>query len=211
MADFDGAGGVLDEAMRRLSAHAPHAEIMHSVITHLAGRYPHPAWQAAQDIDWVADLDASRSWFSSILTGDTPPANVSGLWFGINEPVRAGGTVCDFYLGGSTDTLDEEWPADLTWFPTADYALSPALAQVHRAGRRKDLDPDPNVTWLLDYAVPLALVASTVVHLLREMSAELWLGGANRRLIALGHDSGVFNHIATITAEAVDVPPLTIG
>ncbi len=133
------------------------------------------------------------------------------MWFGINEPVHAGGVVCDFYSGGSTEALDEEWPADLTWFPTADYAFSPALTQVHRTGRRADCNPEPDVTWLLDYTVPLTVVASTVVHLLREVPADVWLGGADRRHIALGHDSGAINHIATITTEAIDLPPLAIG
>ncbi len=103
MTDFDTAGAVLAEAMRRLTAGAPHAEIMDAVVTDLAGRYPHPAWQVAQDIEWVADLDASRSWFSGMVTG-APHRGVAGLWFGINEPVRAGGVACDFYLGGRAPT-----------------------------------------------------------------------------------------------------------
>ncbi len=180
---------------------------------HRGDTTPHgrrPAWQELHGIDWVADLDASRSWFSGIVTGDPPPREVTGLWFGINEPVRAGGTVCDFYLSGSTEPLEEEWPAEVSWFPRGDYVLSPALAQVYRAGRREDLHRDPSVTWLLDYAVPLALVASTVVHLLREVPAESWLGGADRRHVALGHDSGAIND-ATVTADAIDLPPLTIG
>ncbi len=59
--------------------------------------------------------------------------------------------------------------------------------------------------------MPLALVASTVVHLLREVAAELWLGEAACRHVALGPDSGAMNHITTITAEGVDLPPLTFS
>ncbi len=90
-----------------------------------------PVWEQVAAIDWDADREHCRKWILALLGAETPGPSITGLWFGIFNPVRDGHVGSDFYITGSSSYPLDDWMLESAWTPTGRYAQSPAQAQIY--------------------------------------------------------------------------------
>lgn len=143
-------------------------------------------WDLYTEYDWRQDAQHCRNWLAELLLDDAPGSAITGFWFGIFNPMRQGRPRSDFYVTGSAHYPSVDWVFSQDWQPSGRYAHSPGQAALYRLAESEG----PNIVAIVDYVLTFAHAAATVNDLIVEIDSSRLLDGAERRGIAVGHDSG---------------------
>ena len=175
----------------------PVAAAMNELIAQCAQAMPHGDWPSFAGLAFADDVDRLQSWLETLLSREPPGTEIDGLWFGLFNPIYDGDhPTADLYAaGGHYDPSDPEWMCDLAWFPNGRYAQSQVLGDIYRLAYQ---DPDHGLG--NDAEFPLCLAyAGLAVRTLAERIGETLRGGATRRGLTVGFDSGDWLCVGTLT------------
>lgn len=161
---------------------------------------PHGSWDAYKDLNWSEDARHCRDWFERLLQDSTPGPAITGFWFGIFNPVRQGHAASDFYVTGSAQYPSDDWIFSQDWEPIGRYAYSPAQSAIYGLADSSS----PHVLAVVDYILTFAHAAATVNDLMHDIESSLWLGGSERRGVAVGHDSGDALFLGELSPQGLD-------
>ena len=167
------------------------------VIARCAAEVDDPAWEAIAAIDFEGAWQRDERWFDDLIAAEPPDLAVTGLWFGVFNPVYVDDVaVSDFYAAGSTHFgSNPEWMCHLDWWPDGRYAHSKAQEEIYRLGSQGSADAEH----LADYVVTFAHAALTVRRLVERPGAIKALARDPGLAIAVGHDSGDGILLGTLT------------
>ena len=163
-------------------------ERMRLVVTECETQRPHPDWAQFRTLDYSADAEAMTRWLDLALSGEVFEDRYQGLWFGLNNPVRAGIATADLYAGATaqfeSDSLD--WATSPIVNPEQCELESAVLASVYRLayGSEGGLENDAEYPIALAYG---AIVSCEVLARSERHAMFKHLRGA-----AAGFDSGDF-------------------
>ena len=159
---------------------------MARVLEACATTRPHIDWARLAELDFGGDLTRVRTWFAQLITEDPPGDEITGLWFGVFNPVGAEEPMLtDVYVTGAVYAgRDHDWTCDPTWAPGRRYARSHALAEVGRIAYADRPDALGNDA---EYPVCLAYAALAARDVTRDLAESL---GRVPRVIAVGFDAG---------------------
>lgn len=160
-------------------------------------------WKRLRNLDFQKDADNLSQWLKRLLKKEPPPEKISGLWFGLFNPVLDDGDPsCQMYVGGSSafdpDSDSNEWACQLSWRPKGQYSTSQVLTELYRP---VEAITKGQVSYLGEPFLChgyIALVVANWCH--GPMRANL-LGDAAVRAVVMGHDSGDFYRIAVLRAK----------
>lgn len=154
-----------------------------------------------------------------VLSSDPPGASITGLWFGLFNPIRQGVPTADLYVAGSPyDSDNEEGNIPLHWRPASEEAGSPVLHGIYRIAYPDFLAHGDSteaakeayreaMKRLLgndaEYPLCLAYAALAVRWLATQLEPELLLGGATERVLVTGFDSGDYICIGALTESGL--------
>jgi hypothetical protein len=175
-------------------------EVVRQAVAVCAEVVPQARWDEFANLDWRLDARQARDWLGSLLRNEPSEPTITGFWFGLFNPIVNGQPTSDFYIAGSTHYPSDDWISDHDWEPTGRYAHSPAQAEMHRLAATEGSE----VLAVVDYVLTFAHAAATVNDLIAETESHLLLGGAQRRGIAVGHDSGDALFLGELTARGFD-------
>lgn len=136
--DYEKLGLVLSEeigAERRIS------DSMDRLIDFCESSRPHYDWQRLRELPYD-NLSSLQQWIGRPFRREPPAMQITGLWFGLFNPVIGGEPVADLYVCGSTrfNAQDEtfDWACDPEWWPESRYARSDILADIYRIAYQED-------------------------------------------------------------------------
>ncbi len=172
------------------------------MISRCAAEVDDPAWEAISTIDFEAAWQRDERWFDDLVTDEPPDPAVTGIWFGIFNPVYVDDlVVSDFYAAGSTHFgSDPEWMCQLDWWPDRRYAHSEAQEKIYRLGSQGSAEAGH----LADYVVTFSHAALTVRRLVERPAAINALARDSGLAIAVGHDSGDGVLLGTLTTKGFE-------
>lgn len=184
--DMDAAGA---QVLRLARARREVPAGMEELIAWCARHRPHRSWPALRRINWAADVKRLERWLTGVLRDQPPPATIDGLYFGLFNPTSdEGAPSADLYVAGNPyDAEDPDWICDPAWWPAARYAGSKALARLYRVAYADGASGLGNDA---EYPLGLGYAVLAVGHLCRTLGETLLSGGAQRRAVATGFDSG---------------------
>ncbi|WP_342377155.1 hypothetical protein NVS55_37830 [Myxococcus stipitatus] len=169
------------------------------IIRFCAPARPHPDWAALEALDVEGDLRHLQAWLETLLRTSPPPASVTGLWFGLFNPMVKDRVTADLHLIGATyDGTALDWLFRERWGRDTPDAASSVLEAIYQIayGRDDGLGNDA------EYALALAYAALAVRHVARLMGSRL-LGEAVQRVLLVGFDSGDFLCIGAVRKEGL--------
>lgn len=107
--ETSGLGGFWREMKTEIQSQRTVAQGMRRVVRYCANVDPDPRWKRFSELAVQDDLARLRAWLEAVLTDDPPPAEITGLWFGLVNLDRAGKPTLDMYVAGERHSGD---PAD---------------------------------------------------------------------------------------------------
>jgi len=191
---------LFDEIERVVKSALPVAEGLRRVIQFCERTRPHEDWAALRALDVDADLPRLHEWLQSILRTTPPPAQTTGLWFGLFNPgFGDGGVTADLHvIGAPYSSEDHDWIFRERWgqdTPDAESAVLDAIYQ-RAYGSKDGLENDA------EYPLCLAYAALAIRHLAQTMGPAL-LRDAEQRVLCVGFDSGDSLCIGAIRKEGL--------
>ncbi|HJZ88792.1 MAG TPA: hypothetical protein VKN99_26655 [Polyangia bacterium] len=161
---------------------------MKKIIGRCRRSAPDPDWKRFLEIDFASDVERLREWLTRVFASP-PPADQTGLWFGLCTPVLEGGSVCDLRVHAAVyDSENAEWPCWLNWEPSEPYARSQALASIYRIAYRSE-----RADYLgnnAEYPLCLGYAGLALRSVLSGVDPPRVVAGANQRVALLGWDGG---------------------
>jgi hypothetical protein len=77
-------------------------EGLQRIIQFCEREHPHPHWSSLRALNVDGDLQRLREWLQAIMQTMPPPAQVTGLWFGLFNPgTDEGGVTADLHVMGA--------------------------------------------------------------------------------------------------------------
>lgn len=175
------------------------AEGFQRVIQFCAREVPHPDWAPLHALDVDGDASHLREWLETIMHATSPPAEVTGLWFGLFNPIVDGRPTADVrVIGAPYSSEDPDWIFRERWgqgTPRAGSAVLDAVLQI-AYGREDSLGIDA------EYPLCLVYAALAIRQLAQSMGPEL-LRDAEQRVLNVGFDSGDFICIGALRHEGL--------
>jgi len=190
-------------------------EGMARIVDFCSQAIPHPQWDVFRDpryLDFEYDLPYLSGRFERIFGPEPPPDDVDGLWFGLFNPYYREEPTADMHVGGGMGAFEnpDTWANELTWVPQAGrITRSQVLHEIYRIAYygMEDDGWTPGLGNDAEYALCLTYASLVVRWLATTLPTHLLLGGASKRVIQVGFDSGDFLHIGTLTADGLVFPP----
>ena len=108
----------------------PVSQGMQDLIRWCSARRPHRDWGRLGRIRWEEDVQRLARWLESVLRDEPPAPTVTGLWFGIFNPVVEDSASADLYVAGNPYSGDPDWAVAPAW--EAPAARSAALAEIYK-------------------------------------------------------------------------------
>lgn len=189
------------------------------IIDLCAASQPHNEWDRFRELPIESDLAHLQRWMSGVLSSDPPSASITGLWFGLFNPVRHELPTADLYVAGAPyDPDDDEWNIPLRWRPEGGEAGSSVLDGIYRiaypeVGAHGASSPAEHDAYsdamknLLgndaEYPLCLAYAGLAVRWLATRLESDLLLGDATERVLVTGFDSGDYICIGALTAAGL--------
>lgn len=196
---------------------------MSAVVAECARHRPHPDWERFGALDVASDLEHLRGWLTTACS--TPPdGSISGLWFGLFNPVYEGEDQgsADIYVSGSPyDPANGDWVCAVSWKPRGAYARSRVLKEVFDISYGEEalsyvkegvsyydkaVLSEHGERFLMndgEYPLCLAYGALAVRRLATELDPRVPLGDAQRRALFVGFDSGDLICIGELTGDGL--------
>jgi hypothetical protein len=196
---FEEMGQVVELAGNLVSAGRPLAVVHREVVARASSMAPAACWTAIAEIDTRADVDATSAWLAAALDSSDPPADLSGLWFGLYEIEPAQGTGVEAAIdvaGGPGFPDDDDWLFNLTW--NAGYAPARGLGRLLPLSVAETED----VRWLVSYAVVLSYAMALSADVVDQLGAGALLGGRPSLGIVTGFHDGDITMVGTAGATA---------
>ena len=128
-----------------------------------------------------------------------PPVSVTGLWFGLSNPIIDQRVTADLHvIGAPYSAEDVGWIFRDRWGESTPYAESAALDAIYQLayGHEAGLGNDA------EYPLCLAYANLAIRHLARTLGPEL-LRDAEQRVLNVGFNSGDFLCIGAIRREGL--------
>ena len=188
----DWFGEIYDEIEAVVKSDCAVQDGMSSVIASCARHRPHPDWARFGSLDIDADLERMEKWLRSAFLF-APTDRISGLWFGLFNPIYDGAATADVHLNGSPyDPEDPDWASAAAWWPNRETARSSVLQDIYEisygpTGTEPDEDMLQNDG---EYPLCLAYAGLAVRTLAAQIGPRVLLSGAPRRVLFVGFDSG---------------------
>lgn len=185
---------LFDEIERAVKSDVPVADGLLRIIQFCEAARPHPDWRALRSLDVAGDLQHLQRWLEAILRTQPPPAQVTGLWFGLFNPVVRGLVTADVHLiGAPYDADDPDWLFRKRWGEDTPDASSGVLNAIYRVA----YDGSDGLGNDAEYPLCLTYAALAIRHLAGLMGPTL-LGDASQRVLHVGFDSGDFLCIGAV-------------
>jgi hypothetical protein len=199
-----GTGGFWPELAGVVRSTCTVATGMRRIIRYCSRADPNPRWKLFDKLKIDEDLLRLRAWLETAFTEDPPADDVPGLWFGLIDVDRDGQPSFDMHLSGGHP--DDGQPDDLviggSWEPRDEFAHSGVLDQIHKIAHAKEGRELENA----EYHLTLAYGALAVRRLAMTLNPELLLGGAPRRVLAVGFHDGDSIGVGTLRPEGLAFP-----
>jgi hypothetical protein len=199
-----GTGGFWPELAGVVRSTCTVATGMRRIIRYCSRADPNPRWKLFDKLKIDEDLLRLRAWLETAFTEDPPADDVPGLWFGLIDVDRDGQPSFDMHLSGGHP--DDEQPDDLviggSWEPRDEFAHSGVLDQIHKIAHAKEGRELKNA----EYHLTLAYGALAVRRLAMTLNPELLLGGAPRRVLAVGFHDGDSIGVGTLRPDGLAFP-----
>lgn len=163
------------------------AEGMMAVLDTCEQLHPHAGWKHFRCLAYD-DVPQLNEWLCGVLSAETPPDTLAGVWFGLSNPVRDTTAVADMHVCG-TESFDltgltNTWATTPKWSPDS-WAESVVLARVYAAAYQHT-----GLGVIAEYAVCLAYAALAVSALLENSALRHALVLGSPVGIAVGFDAG---------------------
>jgi hypothetical protein len=160
-------------------------------------------WKRLRKLDFDSDAKRLTMWLKRLLGEESPPANISGFWFGLYNPVLDDGEPsCQMYVGGSSSfdpgSESNEWVCQLSWSPNGRYSTSQVLTELYRPVEAVTKN---QVSYLGEAFLCHGYLALVVSQWCSGPMRSALLGEALIRAIVIGHDSGDFYRMAVLRAK----------
>ncbi|BDG04795.1 hypothetical protein [Anaeromyxobacter oryzae] len=200
--DMDGAATLIsDLAGRDLDG----STAWRQLVAWCASNRPHADWERFRTLDFDAELQRLRGWLGRVLHSAPPDPSVTGLYFGLFNPVYDDGEpVADVYVAGGIYGSGD-WLSSVSehWFPEGRYAHSELLAQVYRTAYASEgsLGNDAEYPLVLGFGVLAAK------HLCQDLGQQLLARGRTELWIAAGFDSGDVLTLGRLTPSGLAISP----
>jgi hypothetical protein len=187
----------------QLNGDEPLLEDVLKVIAAREQDVPHADWAKFRALRYDSELPYLRDEWLSRAFQKEPPVNlpVTGLWFGLFNPIRDKEAVTDFYVSGSAsyelDSPGASWASNPDYCPEGRYAHSRLLRSIYRIayGSKSGLGNDA------EQFLCLAYVAFAVKRLLFGIDRSLVVRARHSVGVAVGWDSGDPLYIGTVTRD----------
>lgn len=194
-----------------LLAHAPGPDpnqAMARVIKVCAASFPHPDWKRMGELDYTRGVEELMHWLPMVFRSEPPQVRVSGLWFGLFNPIdEHGRAMADIYVFGSGryDRHDHklEWIFGCEYKPAAGEAHSSVLRSIYEIAYASEGGLGNDAEWSLALAFGVVAVRAAVAAIDVASIPEL----AEEVGIAVGFDSGDLLRIGELTRKGlVSIP-----
>lgn len=191
---------VVSEITRQARSHAAVADGVAAVLRTCTIVHPDQRWDRFESLDVASDHDLLRRWLLRACTESAPGPEITGLWFGLFNPVAEDSRVtCDMYISGSPyDPDDDDWRCSVAWKPDGAHARSLVLSQLYSIAYPAGGDAFADAEWALGLAYAALVVRQLVVD-----HGDAVLGTAPQRVITVGFDSGDLILIGAIGPEGL--------
>lgn len=160
--------------------------------------FPKPYWTPLKEIDIEEEQTDIINWLTNVVTKKPIPKKILAIWIGLLK--LAGddeSEIPTIYFGGADNYNrdNSEWACDLTYLPDNRYAQPGLLQDIDSIAKTNENDYE-----FLDWILPLAYCAFTFDEIVRtKLDKSLLLKHKEKIFIAVGHDSGDYIDLTTIT------------
>jgi hypothetical protein len=159
----------------------PVADGMKQVIALCERAQPHPDWGKLRKLDVDADLCHLEQWLQGVLERESPAPSITGLWFGVFNPIKEGQATADLYVAGNPyDPNNSDWVCNPKWWPDGRYAESKVMDRIYRVAHDPSEDHLGNDA---EYPLCLAYGILAVTGLARRVEPPVLLGKAHERAL----------------------------
>jgi hypothetical protein len=172
----------------------PVSQGMRELIAWCSARRPHRDWDRLGRIRWGRDVQHLARWLESLLRDQPPAAKITGLWFGLFNPIVKGSASADLRVAGNPYAADPDWACAPAW--KAPAAGSAALAKMYKLA----YDGDEALGNDAEYPLALGYAALAVRMLAATLDRTILIGSAQSRTFEVGFDSGDSMVVAKLTA-----------
>ncbi|AKQ65667.1 hypothetical protein A176_002579 [Myxococcus hansupus] len=193
------AGKLFGEIERAVKSDLSVEEAFLRIIQFCSTARPHPDWSALRTLPVESDLQYLQQWLETITREAPPPAPITGLWFGLFNPVVQDRVTADLHLiGAPYDATDPDWLFRQRWGKDTPDSGSKVLDAIYQIayGHEDGLGNDA------EYPLALAYAALAIRHLAQRMSTRI-LGDAAQRVLHVGFDSGDFLVIGAVQKDGL--------
>lgn len=201
--DFDLASAVVERALDDVRARRPLADVFSRALDLLDSSRPAPLWRQLRATDTATDLQATEVVVRGLVRASLPPPGLSGLWFGLHEIAELD-DLSDVQpvisLTGGTTFPDDDWLFDQDWSPS-EFLPTPVLRGLASGA---SVDDDPDLAWLVTYALTFAYAVGLVAEVLRGDAGGALLGDRASLAVAVGFHDGDIVLLGSLSADGLD-------
>ena len=197
----DSHARLLDAAVGALRSGKPCADLVGEVVGLAAAEAPSPVWDAIAATDIAADVARTRPWFLRQFEERPPPADLTGLWFGLYV-VRGAGpgrTEATVALSGGPGFPDPAWLTNQTW-EVAGYLPTAGLRGLLPLAAAEEPEVRALVAGPVVFAYSMALAAAVV----DDPGASVILGDRPQLGVVVGLPGGDTVVAGVLTAGGFD-------
>jgi hypothetical protein len=181
------------------------AEGMRSIISYCAEVDPDPRWTQFEQLPIDEDLPRLEAWLRAAFTNEPPGDDIPGLSFALIDLNRDGESSFDMHLEGGYPDDDE--PDHLviggSWEPRNALANSAVLHEIHKLSQAEGHGALDDA----EFRLTLAYGGLTMRWLAMTLGPELLLGGAAKRVLAVGFHDGDSIGVGTLRPDGLAFPP----
>ncbi len=175
---------------------------MSRVIEYCELNQPDERWKVFRDLNYD-QVDTMQHWLEHVQGENPPEEPLTGLYFGLFNPIYEDEVTADIYISGSYQEIevfeDEDWLGDQDYFPQTGYAHSSILSQIYRlAYQENGLENEA------EYPLCLAYGVLVVNHLLKQTDVTGLFHKNNKSIyVAVGYDDGDYVILGKITPNGL--------
>lgn len=160
--------------------------------------FPKPYWTTLKEIEIEEEQRNINDWLTNVVIEKPIPKKILAIWIGLLKLAGDNkSAIPTIYFGGANyyDKNNSDWACDLTYLPDNRYAQPGLLQNIDAVAKTDEDDYE-----FLDWIFPLAYCAFTFDEIVRtKLDKSLFLKHKDKIFVAVGHDSGDYIDLTTIT------------